>query len=170
MLCPTVLNQLTSTDGPCGGHHGHFSSRSIKPRLLPASATRGDRLGCATWGTELHKGRALLLWSVLWQYYVDNTWLMVLGENFFCHPVTRSGCLFGPTSLRAKNMPLQGEKVMTIRRRFASRGTWELFENSSAGNSLLRFCMWRTGKSLVIYFFFFLHTVCPNKQFFLVYY
>lgn len=103
------------------------------------------------------------------QCYIDDTWLMVLGENFFCHPVTRSGCLFGPTSLRAKNMPLQGEKVMPIRRRFASRGTWELFENSSAGNSLLRFCMWRTGKSLVI-FFFFLHTVHPNKQFFLVYY
>lgn len=161
---PTALNQLMSIaahDSPCGGHRGHCSSRSIKPRLPPANAARGDRLGCATWGTELHQGRALLLWSALCQYYIDNTWLMVLGENFFCHPVTHSGCLFGPTSLRAKNMPLQGEKVMPIRRRFASRGTWELFENNSAGNSLFRFCMWWTGKSSVI----FLHTVHRNNFF-----
>lgn len=61
-----------------------------------------------------------------------------LEEDFFAihsFTVTHSGCLFGPPSHTDNSLPLQGEKIIPMRRKFAFYSTWELFENNDAGNS-----------------------------------
>lgn len=119
---------ITARDGPSYGPHGHFSRGSIKLRPFPVSPwvlPRGEQSCCATWSTELCKGVSLLLWSILfhWPAWQWDPWSQgALKRTFFAihsFTVTRSGCLFGPTSHTANNMPLQGEKMIPVRRKFA---------------------------------------------------
>lgn len=155
-----------------------WSPWSFLQRIYQTEAPSDESLVAAPrWALVLcqfWKSCSLLHWSVLfhWPNWKWDPWSQValkraslpsIHSFIYSFRVTCSGCLFEPPSHTANNsMPLWGEKMIPVERKFGFLQlscTWQLFENSYAGNSLFRFCIQWTGKSMAN----FLCTIHPDR-------
>jgi len=156
---------IAARGGPSDGPRGGFSRGSAQLRPLqwavgaaPRGAVVSQRLLC--------KGSSLLPWSVLFRWpggqgvpWARGAWKRTFWPSVHSRArvqVVSLGCqpLMQPATHHFRGRKWFCEKEIAF---LWLSSTWELFENSDAGNTLCRFCIWWTGKSLAI----FLHTMHP---------
>lgn len=156
LLCLIVENHLRNNaahDGP----HGHFCRGPIELMPLRESLVAAPRRAlvlCQLWESCSLISIVSLAWLQMRSLIsgcLEEGVLPSIHSFVRSFRVTCSGCLFGPPSHTANSTPLRGEKVITVKIKFAFLQlscTWELFEISYAGNSLFWFCIQWTGKSM----------------------